>query len=64
MTLKRLLLSAAIGASLLSGLSTAAMSHDDLDNPKDNTVQLRTQVEKLTVKWSAPKTNAKVSVAA
>jgi len=54
MTLKRLLLSAAIGVSMLTGLSTAGMSHDDLDNPRDNTVQLRQQVDKLTVQWRAP----------
>jgi 5'-nucleotidase len=54
MTLKRLFLSAAIGMSMLTGLSTAAMSHDDLDNPKDNTIQLRQQVENLSVQWRSP----------
>jgi len=53
MTLKRLFLTAAIGVSMLTGFSTAVMSHDDLDNPKDNTVQLRKQVENLTVQWRA-----------
>jgi len=53
MTLKRLLLTAAIGVSMLTGLSTAVMSHDDLDNPKDDTVQLRKQVENLSVQWRA-----------
>jgi 5'-nucleotidase len=54
MTLKRLLLSAVIGVSMLTGLSTAAMSHDDLDNPRDNTVHLRQQVEGLMVHWRSP----------
>lgn len=54
MTLKRLLLSAAIGVSMLTGLSTAGMSHDDLDNPKDNSIQLRKQVEGLNVQWRSP----------
>lgn len=44
--LKHLLLSAAIGMSMLTGLSTAVLSHDDIDNPADNTVEVRQQVEK------------------
>jgi len=53
MILKRLFLSAAIGMSMLTGLSTAVMSHDDLDNPKDNNVLLRKQVENISVQWRA-----------
>ena len=60
MTLKRLLLSAAIGMSMLTGFSTLAMSHgDDMDDPADNTVQMRQQVEKLTVQWHASAAKAK-----
>ena len=59
MTMKRILLSAAIGVSLLSGFSAAVMAHDDIDNPADNTVAVRQKVDKMVVKWSAPKTNAK-----
>jgi len=53
MTLKHLFLTAAISVSMLTGLSTAVMSHDDLDSPRDNTVQLRKQVENLSVQWRA-----------
>ncbi|HWU54413.1 MAG TPA: bifunctional metallophosphatase/5'-nucleotidase [Rhizomicrobium sp.] len=53
MTLKRLFLTAAIGVSMMTGFSTAVMSHDDLDSPKDNTVQLRKQVDNLSAQWSA-----------
>ncbi len=53
MTLKRLFLTAAIGLSMMTGFSTAVMSHDDLDNPKDNTAQLRKQVDNLNVQWRA-----------
>lgn len=62
MTLKRLLLSAAIGMSMLTAFSTTVMSHDDMDDPRDNTVQLRTQVDKLIVKTRSPTAKAKPTV--
>lgn len=62
MALKRLLLSAAIGMSMLTGLSTAVLSHDDIDNPAENTVQLRQQVDKMTVTLKAASPKAKPAV--
>lgn len=62
MTLKRLLCSAAIGMSMLTGFSAAVMAHDDLDDPANNTVQLRMQVEGMTVKNRAANAKAKPTV--
>src|SRR5262245_43121597 len=63
MSLKRLLLSAAIGASMLSSFSAAVMAHDDMDDPKNNTVELRSQVDNLVVHLRSAKTNAKKVIA-
>jgi 5'-nucleotidase len=55
MNLKRLLFSAAIGMTVLTGFSSIAMSDEDLDDPRDNTSELRMKVENLKVQWHAEK---------
>src|SRR5262245_35911541 len=50
MTLRRLLISAILGASALPGLSTAVIAHDDMDDPHDS-AQLRLQAEQHSVYW-------------
>jgi 5'-nucleotidase len=48
-------MTAAFGAAVMTGLSTAVLAHDDIDDPKDNTVQMRKQVDGLVVTWRDPK---------